>query len=863
MRVVADGGENLITAVEDEGRVASSPEFGTLLRRYRLAAGLSQEALAERARMSTEGVSALERGYRRTPQRETLALLVRALALDDEQRAEFEATATPSRALRGREGAAGPWSGTGISNLPLSLTSFVGREVELDEVSRLVRDHRLVTLTGAGGIGKTQTALQLGAALTKTAETAVCFVALAPVGDPRLVVAAIASTLSVQEVPDRPLLETLIAYLKNKALLLILDNCEHVITEAAFVAGALLAGCPRLRILVTSREPLRTAGEHTYRLPSLSVPTPETARRLSAPEALSYGALVLFSDRARAVDHNFTLTDQNTSTVAGICRRLDGIPLAIELGAARVNMFPVHVIAKKLDHRFIILAGGERTALPRQQTMRAAIDWSYDLLAPREQRMFERLSVFAGGCTLATANAVCAGEDVAEPDVIDLLSSLVDKSLLLADIDGAEPRYLLLESFREYAREKLTARGELDVVARRHVLACLELAERLDHAYYYESHEIVSALTHEELDNWRMALQWALTDRGDVLLGQRLIGELSVLWQSFASLEGRRWLVCALELVDERTPANVLARLGYAEATIAMALQQDEAQLASSRSAVARYRDVGHPLGIALAQSREAQALLNFGRIAEAKSVLEEALPLARAVHNRWLVGYLLRLSGHAYALDGDLVSARSYIAEALQHYEAVGAKLDIGWTMETLSWVDFRAGDAELALRDTTEALATFRKFDHVRGITIILNHMARYLVSLTRYDEAEKSAREALYMAREHDLDVLAAYALQHLGAIAALRPRSAADLSHTGYEQAARILGFVDARLAAMGSARAEEQQEYDRVLNVLRDALGADALGKLMAAGAAMTEEQAVEASSPAVPFPDSHACEGGG
>jgi len=433
VRVVADGGENLITAVEDEGRVASSPEFGTLLRRYRLAAGLSQEALAERARMSTEGVSALERGYRRTPQRETLALLVRALALDDEQRAEFEATATPSRALRGREGAAGPWSGTGISNLPLSLTSFVGREVELDEVSRLVRDHRLVTLTGAGGIGKTQTALQLGAALTKTAETAVCFVALAPVGDPRLVVAAIASTLSVQEVPDRPLLETLIAYLKNKALLLILDNCEHVITEAAFVAGALLAGCPRLRILVTSREPLRTAGEHTYRLPSLSVPTPETARRLSAPEALSYGALVLFSDRARAVDHNFTLTDQNTSTVAGICRRLDGIPLAIELGAARVNMFPVHVIAKKLDHRFIILAGGERTALPRQQTMRAAIDWSYDLLAPREQRMFERLSVFAGGCTLATANAVCAGEDVAEPDVIDLLSSLVDKSLLLAD----------------------------------------------------------------------------------------------------------------------------------------------------------------------------------------------------------------------------------------------------------------------------------------------------------------------------------------------------------------------------------------------------------------------------------------------
>ena len=308
-----------------------------------------------------------------------------------------------------------------MSNLPLALTSFVGRETELGEIARLVHDHRLVTLTGAGGIGKTQTALQVGAALSETAGTAVCFVALAPVGDPALVVAAIASTLSVQEVPDHPLLETLMAYLKNKTLLLILDNCEHVITEAAIVAGALLAGCPRCAILATSREPLRTAGEHTYRLPSLSVPAPERAQRLSAAEALSYGAIVLFSDRARAVDHRFMLNDENASAIAGICRHLDGIPLAIELAAARVNMLPVHVIAKRFDHRFVILTGGDRTALPRQQTMRAAIDWSYDLLAAREQRMFEQLSVFAGGCTVATANAVCAGEDVAEADVIDLL----------------------------------------------------------------------------------------------------------------------------------------------------------------------------------------------------------------------------------------------------------------------------------------------------------------------------------------------------------------------------------------------------------------------------------------------------------
>jgi non-specific serine/threonine protein kinase len=426
------------------------------LRRYRLAAGLSQEALAERARMSANGIGALERGYRRTPQRDTLTLLSAALALIDEQRGEFEAAGMHSGSRRRIGG--GAFSGnsgldTFVSNLPLALTSFVGRENELGEIVRLVHDHRLVTLTGAGGIGKTQTALHVGAALSETAGSAVCFVALAPVGDPALVVAAIASPLSVQEVPGRPLLETLIAYLKNKTLLLILDNCEHVITEAAIVAGALLAGCPRFAILATSREPLRTAGEYTYRLPSLSVPAPEKAQRLSAAEALSYAAIVLFCDRARAVDHRFILTDQNASAVAGICRHLDGIPLAIELAAARVNMFPVHAIAKRFDDRFTFLTGGERTALPRQQTMRAAIDWSYDLLAAREQRTFEDLSVFAGGSTLATANAVCAADAVAEGDVIDLLQSLVDKSILVGDLDGVEPRYWLLESFREYARE--------------------------------------------------------------------------------------------------------------------------------------------------------------------------------------------------------------------------------------------------------------------------------------------------------------------------------------------------------------------------------------------------------------------------
>ena len=823
-----------------------------LLRRFRLAAGLSQEALAERARMSTNGIGALERGYRRTPQRETLALLVNALALSDEQRGELEAAATHSGSRRRLGGGAfpeGPWPDTGVSNLPLSLTSFVGREVELDEVARLVREHRLVTLTGAGGIGKTQTALQVGTALSETGETAVCFVALAPVGDPALVVAAIASTLGVQEVPDRPLLETLIAYLKNKALLLILDNCEHVITEAAIVAGALLAGCPRFAILATSREPLRTAGEYTYRLPSLSVPTPEAARRLSAAEALSFGAIVLFNDRARAVDHRFTLTDQNASTVAGICRHLDGIPLAIELAAARVNMLPVQAIANRFDHRFIILTGGERTALPRQQTMRAAIDWSYDLLAAREQRMFERLSVFAGGCTLATANAVCAGDDVAEADVIDLLSSLVDKSLLVADIDGVHPRYLLLESFREYAREKLAARGEVDAVARRHALACLELAKQLERACDTEPDVIWRALAQEELDNWRAALQWALTDRNDVVLGQALVGALHVVWAYFAPLEGERYAASAFELADEQTPTHVLAGLGYAEGIIAMQRRAYKVQLSSSERAIERYRATGDPLGIARTQDLAGQALVSLGRIAEAKTLLQEALTSARVLGNRRLIACVLRNFGYASAVGGDCDAARDYVAEAVPIYEALGARMGAALALEDLGEFEFRAGNAELAFQLATSALATFRTVNHQRFVASVLSSLAMYLIALGRYDDAEERAHEALDLAREQQQDVLVAWTLQHLGAIAALRPHVSTERARDAYRHAARILGFVDARLEAIGSARMYiYEQGYDRALAALAAAIGPDAVASHMAEGAMMTEEQAVEEAS---------------
>ena len=832
--------------MEDRGRVPGSSDFGMLLRHYRLAAGLSQEALAERARMSTEGISALERGYRRTPQRETLSLLAGALALNDERREEFEAAAARSVLLgRGASVTVGPWADGPSASLPLALTSFVGRESELDEIAMLVGERRMVTLTGAGGIGKTQTALRVATALRGSANIAVCFIGLASISDPSFVVGAIASALRVQEVPNRPLLETLLAYLDNKALLLILDNCEHVITEAAIIATRLLIGCPRVRILATSREPMRAAGEYCYRLPSLSLPSPEASRQLSATDATVYGAIVLFTDRARAANHRFTLADENAPIVADLCRRLDGIPLAIELAAARVSHLSLNVLVQKLDDRFGVLTGGERTALPRQQMMRTTIDWSYDLLAAPEQRVFERLSVFAGGCTLAAAAAVCGGEETAEVEVFNLLSSLVDKSLVVADLQGIEPRYRLLESFRQYAREKLASRSERDAVAHRHAIAYLEHVTRVSEGLSEHDDAFLRVQLQEELDNYRSALQWTLTDTGNVPLGQRLAGQLRGAWKN-SPVEGRRWITLALEVVDERTPISLLANLNFSQATVAQYLTEYEAQLASSETAIAHYRVVGDDLQIGRAQSLAGHALICLGRMTEAKKMLEEALQRAGDLGHRRLVAYLLRLRGLASAFGGDFVAARGYVAEALRILETLDYKHEVAWALDDLGEYGFLAGNADLALQHATDALAAFRTFNDALGVAGALDCMAIYLIPLARFDEAEECVREALDLAREHQWDVKVASALQIHEAIAVLRPHIDGECTDKAHARAARIFGFVDRRFAATGSRRIPLMAwQYGRVLSALRESLDADSLAKLMALGAAMTEEQAVE------------------
>jgi predicted ATPase/DNA-binding XRE family transcriptional regulator len=806
----------------DDEPASSSAGFGALLRHHRLAAGLSQEALAERARMSSHGISALERGYRRTPQRETLALLAEALQLDDERRRAFELAATRTAGVR----RAGAWSaqsspaGVDAPNLPLALTSFVGREGELTEIAALVRRHRLVTLTGSGGVGKTQTALQVGAALADADGQSVCFVGLGPLGDASFAALAIGSAVGAQASADRSPLQTLLDHLSDKALCLILDNCEHLVDEAARLCSAVLGACPQVRILATSREPLRVAGEFTYRLPSLSLPS----------------AISLFTQRARAVDHHFEIDGKNAPVVAELCGHLDGIPLAIELAAARVNLFSLKAINERLGDRFRLLTGGQRTALPRQQTMRAAIDWSYELLCEPEQRLFERLSVFAGGCTFAGGVAIGVTDEAAEGDVLDALSSLVDKSLVIADLEGSEPRYRLLESFREYARERLVARGDERAIARRHAVACIESAARAGKEW--------DAWARDELDNWRAALQWALTERGDVTIGQRLAGSLPV---GSIPIEARQWVTQAIELVDAQTPVELVAMLAQAKASIAFSLSEHKSTIAACDDVMRLAGEAGNWRGVALAKDMAGHALASLGRVAEATASIQEALAIARKLDDRRLLAWTLRCMGYAAARGHDFAAARGYLTEVLPIYESDFHKVDLAYAINDLGRYEFCDGDVRSALRRAKKMLAIAREAgDDAACVATALDAICVYLIALEQYDEAKAQAREALRLCSEHGLDVLAAHVLQHFAAIAALGTPSGNEERRAACERAARILGFVDARLAAVGSAKyVEQEREYERVLSSLLERLGETDLAEFLAEGAEMTRTQAFD------------------
>jgi non-specific serine/threonine protein kinase len=667
------------------------------------------------------------------------------------------------------------------NNLPLQLSSFVGREREIGEVRRLLGGARLLTLTGAGGCGKTRLALRVADEVRDGYAHGVWLVELAALADPGLIEQTIAVALGVREAPGATFWQTLLEYLRARDALLVLDNCEHLVAACAEVAERLLRGCPDLHILATSREALGIAGETAFRVPSLSVPGTEGPA--SAEAVARYESVRLFVERAQAASPEFRLREEDVGAVGQVCRRLDGIPLAIELAAARVKLLSVAQIAERLDDRFRLLTGGSRTALPRQQTLRALIDWSYDLLSTAEQALLRRLAVFAGGWTLEAAEAVCTGEAVGEGEVLDLLGRLVDKSLVLVEAPAGAVRHRLPETVRQYARDRLVEAGEVGPVRARHLDYFLEMAERL--APELEGRGLQAAMRRleSEHDNLRAALDWSLADAGRQV-ALRLTSSLFRFWVTPGYYtEGRQWAERVLAgLAPEASSApeavqpgeqTSLARVYWTAGTFAW-MQGDLArarEMTEESLAICRRLDEKETL---------ASVLLTFGLVLnsqgayeQAVTAAEESVTLLRALNNKWLLAVALGTLGAIRHSRGDKVPAAALYEESLCLHREVGNTWYMAAMLSNLGHLALDGGDDRLATRRYEESLALSREIENrlhtaiglsgLAGIALRAGHSmaaARLLGTSAAQSEAIGASTSLLHFtARRPDMEALRA--------------------------------------------------------------------------------------------------------
>ncbi len=626
------------------------------------------------------------------------------------------------------------------NNLPVQRDALVGRERELDAVATLLRRDEvgLVTLTGPGGTGKTRLSLQVAADLLDSFPDGVWFVDLSPISDPDLVVSTIATTVGVKETGDQPLVEALIGSFRDKRLLLVLDNFEQVVAAAPLVAD-LLQVTPGLRFLVTSRATLHVTGEYEFSVPPLALPD---AQRLPPVVQLAqYPAIALFVQRAQAVKPDFRVTNENAPAVAEICHRLDGLPLAIELAAARVKLFAPSALLPRLTHRLKTLTSGARNLPARQQTLRGAIDWSYDLLAPEEQSLFAQLGVFVSGCSIEAAEAVCEASDDNQIEQLDGLASLADKSLV-RQVEGlaGEPRFFLLETLREYALERLEASGVMETLGQRHARYFLTLVETAepeltgpDQGRWFEQLAV-------EHDNLRAAIGWAL-EHGEAELAARITAPLWRFWVVDGHItEGRRWLERTLALKDalsEPLHANVLRSAG------ALAYWQgDYAQaMTSYGETLALYRALGD-------KANEVDTLLSMSTTATWSGdtetggrLADQALPLFEALGLRGKVGMTLMAKGFAYWKAGAIDQALPLWQQSLAIALEVGDEVEAATKRLAIATMRFQQGAREEALESALQALAQLAQLKNMAFTVMAIDWVA----ALVAQEETEESVRLA----------------------------------------------------------------------------------------------------------------------
>jgi predicted ATPase/class 3 adenylate cyclase len=725
------------------------------------------------------------------------------------------------------------------NNLPQQLTSFVGREKELAEARARFSSARLLTLIGPGGTGKTRLALQLAADLLLDFPDGAWLAELATLTDPSLVLQTVAGALNVREISGLSLQELLVNYLKRRRLLLVLDNCEHLVEASARLADHLLHACPKVQILASSREALGIGGEAVYRVPPLALPEAGDA----SPDGLcAFESVQLFVERAEAVQSGFQLNAKNASAVAQICRRLDGIPLALELAAARVRMLGPEQIASRLDDRFRLLTGGSRTALPRQQTLRSLIDWSYDLLTDAERTLFRRLAVFVGGWSFEAAEAIAP-----DLDVWDLLDSLVNKSLVAQEELGGVARFRLLETVRQYARDRLLESSEVIEVRRRHFRYFYELIDpSLFHRPGSHTREFYE-MCEREKDNLRAALQWGLEDDPEETL--ELAGALADFWTRRAHFsDARSWLLEALKRVEslpevqgERFKRRQLARakayLGLSQPVVA----DRTALVESARKCVTLFREFGdqNDLGFSLGILGFNEALHGESDLAEQH--LTESMAIAREIGDLTSLSMTLGVYGmYILLMRGDPQGARRVAEESGQIGRQL-SKTDIPWGaamgVMSLALLDLNTGQLEQSRQHTLEAQAMFKELGDPMMILNSQSQIGHIELASGNFEAARQIYRQTLTRYQEYNFRGAVAHQLEQFAAIAVHDQQS---------ERAARLFGAAEAlRQAADQPMAAYEKQGYAKVTNALREQMPPEAIEIAWAAGRALTMEQAID------------------
>jgi non-specific serine/threonine protein kinase len=722
---------------------AGAKTFGRWLRQRRRELDLTQQALADQAGCARITLRRIESGTLK-PSQELAEILLKELRIQNSERTAW------IKFARGLEDYPAPNPSPPRSNLPSQLTSFIGREREMDEIKDALVKYRLVTLTGSGGTGKSRLSLQVAAGLLDAFPDGIWLIELAPLSDPALVPQTIQNTLGLFEHKGVTILQALQEYLKEKKVLLVLDNCEHMLETCAVLSNGLLSHTNNLKILASSREALGVHGEFSWRVPSLALPD---TKYVPEEQLSQYEAVRLFIERAELANPKFEVNQVNAPTLAKICVRLDGIPLAIELAAAKLKGLNVEEIHARLDDRFNLLTNGARTVLPRHQTLRATIDWSYNLLSENEKTLFRRLAVFIGGWSVEAAESICAGGEIKKTDITNLILGLVQKSLIYTEELSEGIRYRRLETIRKYGQEKLSASADVENVRNQHLRYYVELSEKAESELRNSNQVMWFNRLEMEVDNLRSALGWARNrDKGSFL---RLS---SSLWLFFRTLEhkneGIDWLSKAVS-DNNATPTELLstatARLAYLCLYISETQEHVEEY---ATAALELSRQLNDPFSEALALTSLAELELNRVAIEFGPKHVQSALEIARERQDHWLISTVLLLKGRFDQLKNPIEGMKVF-ENGLQEAQLSGDKrlicLCLLWMIPNL----LATGKFTRAKEVAQQYLTVATEIDNRDGIIFSHNALGNIGLFEENYSSSEKHAETVIKLAKTYDHD------------------------------------------------------------------------------------------------------------